>query len=206
MSTTVSLLVVVLFCMPALSQAPQSWNFDSAKDGQIPAGFTADVGQWKVTAHPSAPSKPNVFAQLAKSERPVFNVSLAGDTNYGNVEITVKFLALAGEIDQGGGVVWRARDARNYYIARYNPLENNYRVYKVVSGTRTQLGTADIPRSEGWHTLRVVMKGDHIECFYDGTKHLDVRDGTFTDAGKIGLWTKADAQTAFDDLTVAIAP
>ncbi|MBA3257018.1 MAG: DUF1080 domain-containing protein, partial [Pyrinomonadaceae bacterium] len=102
----------------------------------------------------------------------------------------------------GGGVVWRARDAKNYYIARYNPLEGNYRVYKVEDGRRTQLGTSDVKRSEGWHTLRVTMTGERIECYFDGRKYLDVSDSTFKSAGKIGLWTKADAQTHFDDLTV----
>lgn len=91
--------------------------------------------------------------------------------------------------------MWRARDAKSYYIARYNQLENNYRVYKVEGGRRTQLGTAEIMRSEGWHTLRITMTGEQIECYYDGKKYLNVSDSTFTDAGKTGLWTKADAQT-----------
>ena len=129
-------------------------------------------------------------------------MALARETSYTNVDITVKLKSIAGQIDQGGGVVWRARDAKNYYIARYNPLENNYRVYKVEEGKRTQLGTSDITRSEGWHTLRVTMTGQRIECYYDGKKYLKVSDSTFKEAGKIGLWKKADAQTHFDDLIV----
>jgi hypothetical protein len=186
----------------AAQNKTKSWNFDAEKAGAIAAGFTNEVGEWKVVADNSAPSKPNVLAQLAKNERPVFNVSLANET-YATVDITVKFKAIAGVIDQGGGLVWRARDSKNYYIARYNPLENNYRVYKVEAGRRTQLGTSDIKGSEGWHRLRITMNGDHIECSYDGKKYLDVNDSTFKEAGKIGLWTKADAQTHFDDLTVS---
>lgn len=96
----------------------------------------------------------------------------------------------------------RARQSKNPRIRRYNPLEDNFRVYNVENGTRTQLGSADIPKSEGWHTLRVTMNNDHIICYLDGKKLLDVHDATFAEAGQIGLWTKADAQTNFDGLTL----
>lgn len=198
-------LALLAACLPLTSAAQdgkRSWSFDAEKTGAIAAGFTNEVGEWKIVADESAPSKANVLAQLAKNERPVFNVTLVSGTNFRNVDITVKLKSIAGEIDQGGGVVWRARDAKNYYIARYNPLEGNYRVYKVEDGRRTQLGTSDVKRSEGWHTLRVTMTGERIECYFDGRKYLDVSDSTFKGAGKIGLWTKADAQTHFDDLTV----
>ena len=97
--------------------------------------------------------------------------------------------------------MWRYKDAGNYYVARMNPLEDNYRVYKVVAGKRTQLGSVDVKVPAGqWHTLRVVQKADRIQCYLDGKSQLDVKDDTFPDAGKIGLWTKADAQTDFADL------
>lgn len=200
---TLAVLSACLSFSTAAQDKTRSWNFDAEKAGAIAAGFTNEVGEWKILADGSAPTKPNVLAQLAKNERPVFNVALANETSYTNVDITVKFKAIAGVIDQGGGVVWRACDSKNYYIARYNPLENNFRVYKVEGGRRAQLGTSDIKGSEGWHTLRVTMTGDHIECSYDGKKYLDVNDSTFKEAGQIGLWTKADAQTHFDDLTVS---
>jgi hypothetical protein len=101
-------------------------------------------------------------------------------------------------------LVWRGKDANNYYVARYNPLEDNYRVYKVEKGYRIQLQNADIKHSDGWHVLRVTMDGDHIQCYYDGQKYLDVKDSTFLDEGQIGLWTKADAQSHFDDLTITV--
>jgi hypothetical protein len=116
----------------------------------------------------------------------------------------VSLKSIRGEIDQGGGVVWRYQDANNYYIARYNPLESNYRVYKVVDGKRTQLDTKEeIELPEGrWHTLQIRHAGEQIECSLNGKKLLEAKDATFTKPGKIGLWTKADAETHFDGLKV----
>jgi hypothetical protein len=205
-----SVLLAIFFLVSALGLvqekkvATREWNFDSDKTGESASGFTTEVGEWKVVADESAPSRPNVLAQTAKSEKPVYNIALVKDVTARDVDISVRFKAVAGSIDRGGGVVWRARDAKNYYITRYNPLEENFRVYKVVDGKRTELGSADIEKQEGWHTVRATMSGDRIECFYDGKKHLEVTDGTFAEAGRIGLWTKADAQTHFDDLTLTI--
>jgi len=130
------------------------------------------------------------------------NVVLVDSVQAKNLDLSVHLKPIAGTIDQGGGVVWRAKDAKNYYICRYNPLENNFRVYKVVDGRRTELASADIQKTDGWQTLRITMREEQIECFLDGKKHLEVNDGTFGVAGRIGLWTKADAQTHFDDLTL----
>jgi hypothetical protein len=177
----------------------RTWTFDGDPTGQIAKGFTSEVGEWKV-----APSdKGKALAQSAKNANSVFNITLASDTNAKDVDLSVRMKAIAGETDQGGGLVWRAKDAQNYYLARYNPLEDNYRLYKVVGGKRTLIQNADIPHTDGWHTLRILMKGNHIECYYDGKKYLEGDDTTFTDAGKIGLWSKADAQSQFDDLMLA---
>jgi hypothetical protein len=186
----------------AAAQNTKSWNFDSDSVGAIAKGFTNDFGAWQVIGDPSAPSRPNVLAQTAKNASADFNVTLMSSTSYKDVDLAVKVKAVAGRIDQGGGLVWRAKDSKNYYIARYNPLEDNFRVYKVADGRRTEFQSATIKHVDGWHTLRVTMAGDHIECYYDGKKYLDVRDSSFSDAGKMGLWTKADAQSHFDDLTV----
>ena len=113
--------------------------------------------------------------------------------------------AVKGQKDQGGGLVWRYKDNNNYYIARMNPLEDNFRVYKVVAGKRTQLATQEdlkVPVGE-WHRIKIEQEGDHIECCLDGKKYLDAKDSTFMEAGKIGLWSKADAQSHFDDLRVS---
>lgn len=118
MRSVLALLAASLPITSAAQDGKRSWNFDAEKTGAIAAGFTNEVGAWEIVADESAPSKANVMAQL-KNERPVFNVALASGTSYANVDITVKLRSIAGQIDQGGGVVWRARDAKNYYIARY---------------------------------------------------------------------------------------
>jgi 3-keto-disaccharide hydrolase len=197
-------IAMVLLATGVIAQdGKKSWDFDGDKEGELAQGRINEVGDWKVVADPTAPSKPNVLAQLAKNSGSTFNLTLITGTNYKDVDISVKMKAVAGNEDQGGGLVWRAKDTKNYYVARYNPLENNYRVYKVEKGGRLTLQSADIKQSGDWHTLRATMMGDHIQCYYDGRRYLDVKDSTFSDAGKIGLWTKADAQTHFDDLTVS---
>jgi hypothetical protein len=197
------LLIALLVSTELTSQASENtWNFDAETPDGNPEGFTGVLGEWKVVADPGAPSGPSVLAQLAKNSGSTFNLILVDGTNNKNVDITVKMKAVAGKEDQGGGLVWRLRDPSNYYVARYNPLEDNYRVYKVDKGRRSELQSAVIKHSDGWHTLRVTMEGDHIQCYYDGGKFLDVKDTTLQEAGKIGLWTKADAQSHFDDLTM----
>jgi hypothetical protein len=142
-----------------------------------------------------------VFAQLAKSPDPAFNVALR-TSNVRNIDASVRLRAVAGENDRGGGIVWRARDLKNYYITRFNPLENNFRVYKVEGGKRTQFATADVPGDDRWHTLRVTMFDDKIACYLDGRKFLELADSTFAGPGMYGLWTKSDAHTYFADFAV----
>jgi hypothetical protein len=189
----------------AAASTGQVWNFDRDQPDAISQDFSDEVGQWEVVNDATAPSKDHVLAQLAKNSTSTFNVALVRDTAVQDVDIAVSFKAVGGRIDQGGGPVWRAKDANNYYIARYNPLEDNYRVYKVVEGRRRELGSSDIGASPGWHDLRVTMVGNHIRGYYDGQKYLDVRDDTFNEPGQVGLWTKADAQTHFDDFRVSTA-
>jgi hypothetical protein len=194
----------ILTCLLAVTvyaadEANRTWSFDGEATGRIAKGFTNEVGEWTVVAS----DKGKALAQSARNPNAVFNITLIGDTDAKDVDLAVRMKAVAGETDQGGGLVWRARDAKNYYLARYNPLEDNYRLYKVVNGKRTLIQNADITHSEGWHTLRVTMSGDQITCSYDGKKYLESRDTTFPAAGKIGLWSKADAQSQFDDLTLA---
>jgi hypothetical protein len=175
------------------------WTFDDDEAGAIAKGFTNEVSEWKV----ASTTEGKVLAQSAKSPNPVFNVALSSETDAKDVDISVRMKAIAGQNDQGGGLVWRAKDAKNYYVERNNPLgAGSYNVYKVVDGKRSMLKGVPLKRTEGWHTLRVVMTGDHIVCYHDGEKYLDVHDSTFPEAGKIGLWSKSDAQSQFDDLTL----
>jgi hypothetical protein len=195
--------VFLLLCglagaLAAADKAKAVWGFDDDSVGKPAKGFKTEVGEWKVAEFDGD----KMLSQTAKNPNSTFNVVLVTDTQAADVDLTVKMQAHAGDIDQGGGLVWRARDKNNYYLARYNPLEDNYRLYKVQNGKRTLFKNADIKAAPGWHTLRVTMKGEHIECFLDGKKHLEVDDSTFPLAGMIGLWSKADAQTYFDDLTL----
>lgn len=182
--------------------ANKVWNFDHGAPGETALGFTEKVGRWRIVDVAGG----KVLAQQAKNPNKTFNVCLVNDVEARDFELSVRFKAIAGEFDQGGGVVWRARDAQNYYFVRYNPLEGNFRVYKVVAGKRTQLGSADIKHTDGWHALRITMRGEKVQCYYDDKQYLDVKDNTFAGPGKIGLWTKADAVTWFDDLKLGRLP
>jgi hypothetical protein len=198
-----SLMLVGTLSVPLFAgdDSKKTWNFDDDQVGVIAKGFTNEVGEWKVVST----SEGNVLAQTAKSPNSVFNVALASETDVKDVDISVRMKAIAGENDQGGGLVWRAKDAKNYYVARNNPLgAGSYNVYKVVDGKRSMLKGSPLKRTDGWHTLRVVMTGDHIECYHDGQKYLDVYDSTFPGSGKVGLWSKSDAQSHFDDLTLTL--
>jgi hypothetical protein len=179
--------------------ARKVWDFESDPPGKIAGGFRNAVGRWEVVRD----GDNHVLAQMARNEDATFNVALVEGTHFKDLDLSVRLRAVAGEVDRGGGLVWRARDARNYYIARYNPLEDNFRVYKVEAGKRTQFASSKVPGDEKWHTLRVTMAGNKITCYLDGQKHLETEDSTFPEAGMIGLWSKADAQSYFDDLTVS---
>ncbi len=181
----------------------EEWNFDDDTIGRNAHGFTELSGKWRVAEDPSAPSGSRVLAQEATSAGSVFNVALVDNVTFADVDVSVRLRAVAGREDQGGGVMWRVRDVRNYYVARYNPLENNFRVYFVRDGKRHMLASATVDLNQSaWHTVRVIMQGNHIECYLDGLRSLDVYDGTFTNPDRVGLWTKADAQTRFDDFIV----
>jgi hypothetical protein len=203
-----NIIIIVLALMliagngAAAQNAARSWKFDTDKVGEGAKGFTNEVGKWEVVADAGAPSKPNALAQIAKSSNSTFNITLVNDTNYKDVDISVKMKAIAGNNDQGGGIVWRAKDAKNYYVARFNPLEDNFNLYRVVNGHRSEIKGAQAKSTAGWHTLRVTMTGDLIQCYLDGKLYLEAKDSTFKDAGKIGLWTKSDAQSHFSDLEV----
>jgi len=202
---------------PAETPAPlqaarqtQTFNFDSDKVGEMPAGFhggrtgQGSEGKWAVTADPSAPSKPNVVAQTSRDRTDYrFPLLISDLGSFKDLEISVKFKAVEGEVDRAGGLVFRLKDANNYYIVRANALEDNYRLYHVVNGSRRQFAGANLKVTSGeWHELRVEAIGNKFICYYDGAKKIEATDDTFKDAGKVGLWTKADSLTYFDDLKV----
>ena|SRR5688572_2777140 len=180
----------------------ETGNFDNAKAGEVPTGWTATktgAGEpkWTVVADNSAPSKPNVLKQSGEADYPV---AFKNDASLKDGFVEVKFKPVSGKEDQAGGVVWRAKDQDNYYIARANSLEGNVRIYHFVKGKRTQFkGTSEEVASGQWHTLRVEFAGNKFSVFFNGKKLFEAEDDTFKDAGKVGVWTKADSETLFDD-------
>ncbi len=184
----------------AAKETARVWHFEAGP--ALPKDLAPASGAWAVAKGEGAPSAPWVLAQTATNPEAAFNVALIGGATYRDLDVSVHLRARHGKVDQGGGLVWRAKDGRNYYIARYNPLEDNLRVYTVTDGRRRQLASAEVRLDRAaWHVLRVQMSGDHITCALDGRALLSLHDPTFAEPGRIGLWTKADAQTWFDDLT-----
>jgi hypothetical protein len=195
---------------PQAAGASFTYNFDSDAVGAMPAKFhSARTGQgaeskWEVMADPSAPSKPNVVAQTSTDTTDYrFPLLIADEGSFKDLELSVRFKAVAGKVDRAGGLVFRLMDANNYYIVRANALEDNYRLYHVVNGSRRQFAGANLKvTSDEWHEIKVECVGNKIICYYDGAKKIEATDENFKDAGKIGLWTKADSVTYFDDLKV----
>jgi hypothetical protein len=190
----------------------QVWTFETDPVGSLPSGFSVGTlvdgrpaGEWKVIEAPEAPSPSNVLAQqMNRGSEHAYKMVLIDGAMAANLDLEVSFRAISGKADMGGGLIWRAQDDRNYYLTRANPLEQNIRLYRVVKGIRHQLANFNqIIHMNKWHRLSVVSRGDHFQVFYDGTPVLDVRDKTFTD-GRVGLWTKSDAVTYFDDLRLLI--
>ena len=187
-------------------------HFDNAKPGEAPPGWTATQtgngkSKWAVVAGDSAPSKRNVLKQSGEAAYPV---CLKDDPDLKDGFVEVKFKPVSGKDDQAGGVIWRAKDADNYYVCRANALEDNVTLYKTVGGKRTALdlvgrkggyGVKEKVAPGQWHTLRVEFNGARFTAYFDGKKMFEVEDGTFVDAGKVGVWTKADSITLFDDFS-----
>ncbi|MBI4622966.1 MAG: hypothetical protein HY736_07025 [Verrucomicrobia bacterium] len=182
----------------------QTLNFDGATTGVAPPGWTATktgsgAPKWTVEKDDSAPSKPNVLKQSGEASYPV---CLKNDSSLKDGFVEVKFKPISGKVDQAGGIVWRAKDADNYYIARANALEDNVTIYHVVNGRRTEKKrTAMKVASNAWHRLRVDFSGEHFTVTCDGTKAIEWDDKTFSEAGMVGVWTKADSVTLFDDFS-----
>ena len=162
-------------------------------------GWTTVDGQWAVEEMAGAPSGKKVLVQRAA--RNEFNVIVAPPGPYTDVDVSLKFKPISGQEDASGGIVFRFTNGK-YYVVRANALEDNFRLYYYDRGRR-QLATASVkpPALGQWHTVRVVAVGDHIQAWLNGTLYLDHRDPRFK-SGRVGLWTKADSITAFDDLTI----
>jgi hypothetical protein len=196
----------------ALAQE-QRFNFDQTAAGKLPPGWIiaatnpdGPLAEWQVKADPAAVSSPQVLAitRIQNESGDVFNLCWTQQVSFLDGSIEVNIRADSGKEDQGGGLIWRAQDAGNYYIARYNPLENNLRLYFVKDGWRKQLASADIGgvKSGKWFRLKIVHQGEQMTVYLNGRQYLQATDSHFLKAGGIGLWSKADAASSFDDLVV----
>jgi len=187
-------------------------SFDSNEIGATPEGWTATLTgkgdpKWTVERDETEPSKSKVLKQSGRATYPLL---LKNDTSIKDGFIEVKFKAIAGSQDRAAGVVWRARDVNNYYVVRANALEDNFVLYKTVNGVRSALdivgrkggyGVAVPVPANTWHSLRVDFKAARFRASFNGKQLFEVDDSTFTDVGKVGLWTKADSVTLFDQMT-----
>jgi hypothetical protein len=194
----------VLLSLIAANAEAQIDNFDSPAAGSGPAGWKCGVTgggspRWQVEVDTTAPSKPNILKQSGKGTFP-WCVKEGLSAKDGFVE--VKFKSISGQEDQAGGVVWRWKDGDNYYVARANALENNVSVYYTEKGSRKTIKYVDASVARNvWHTLRVNYLGTRIEVILDGKTYIQLDDNHIAGAGAVGVWTKADSVTAFDDFS-----
>jgi hypothetical protein len=199
---------------PGVAKTARRFDFSETAVGKVPDGWRVEgtkqsgpLATWQVVEDPTAPSPPRALG-LVESKHgsdPTYNLCwVGGDAcSFRDGTIALRVKAVSGEVDQGGGPMWRVRDHDNYYICRVNPLERNFRVYRVVGGVRKQLASADTDAAAGeWHSIEVEHRGHHVVCKLNGAHVLDVTDEHLPDAGGVGLWTKADAVTTFDDLVI----
>jgi hypothetical protein len=209
------IIVVAVGATIVVRGATRKVDFSDDTVGQPPKGF-----EFGYTAKAGTPGKWVIQAEGANkclvqadpdSTRSRFPVAVLSDFSASDVDLSVRFRPISGRVDQAAGLVWRYQDQDNYYIVRANALEDNVVLYKVENGKRTDLPVkgegrtygkkAEVPAGQ-WSSLRVVANGRLFEVYLNGTKLYEVDDATFTRPGKVGVWTKADSVTQFDDLTI----
>ncbi|MEA2943459.1 MAG: hypothetical protein QOD09_3988 [Bradyrhizobium sp.] len=205
-------IAAAFFLLEVSDMSKHAISFESNQTGATPEGWTATLTgsgnpKWTVESDETAPSKAKVVKQ---SGRATFPLLLKNDTSIQDGFIEVKFKAIAGSEDRAAGLVWRAKDANNYYVVRANALEDNFVLYKTVNGVRSALDVVGRKGGYGvsvpvpantWHSLRVDFKGPRFSAAFNGKPLFEVDDSTFAEAGMVGLWTKADSVTLFDDMS-----
>jgi len=199
--------LMLLFCATAIADpnVPQTTiDFDQTSTGQIPDGWVSGVtGQgspkWSVEADSTAVSQSNVLKQSGNGTYPW---CVKKDVSMKDGYVEVRFKPVAGSEDQAGGIIWRWQDGENYYITRANALEDNVTIYHTVQGVRRAFKSVDLKvASNQWHTLRVDFAGNQFKVTFDGTVAFEAADDTFKGPGAVGVWTKADSVTVFDDFS-----
>ncbi len=218
------MLCLTLGCLVfAAAATAETLDFEQDRAGEVPPGWTfaqtgpGDGPRWVVEEDSTAARGAHVLVQRsADATRSRFPLAVYDKVSLGDGTLAVRFKAISGTVDQAAGILWRYRDPENYYLVRANALEGNVVLYKVERGKRADLDPVDAGlfaygrkapvRLGAWQELRVEVKGDLFRVFLDGAHLFDVRDGTFAGPGKVGLWTKADSVTAFDDFSIVSAP
>jgi len=207
-----SIILALAASLDAPSLFAETVSFRNAKPGRLPPHWIATQtgkgqAKWSVEKDKDAPGQPSVLAQSGEAN---FPVCIKNDTELKDGYVEVKFKPVSGKEDQAGGVIWRVMDKDNYYVCRANALEDNVVLYKTVEGKRSALdivgrkggyGVKERVAPAQWHSLRVEFKANRFEVSFDGKHLFDVEDRTFSDAGKVGVWTKADSVTLFDDFS-----
>ena len=194
---------------PAAAPVSARWTFDADPPGGSPQGFEfaqtggGPSGRWEILDDPAKPGN-RVLAQVDTTrEDDRFPLAVASVGAFRDLRLAVRCEMIGGEVDQACGLVFRYRDSGNYYVTRANALEGNVRLYTVRGGKRRQIASWSGDVAPGrWHDYAVTVQGEQIRVSWDGATVIDVRDTVFPDAGRVGLWTKADSVTWFDDLAV----
>lgn len=211
---------LALLLASGVAMLGQTIRFDDASAGTMPQGWSSGMThqggapRWEVVRDPSAPSPTAVLAQTSEdSTGGRFPFAVFDGASFTDGSVSVRFKAISGKVDQAAGLMWRFRDADNYYIVRANALEDNVVLYKVEKGERVSLAPKGTPSKtygvkhtiskRAWNTLRVDFAGPNFVVSLNGEKVMEVADSTFQAAGKTGVWTKADSVIYFDDFTVA---
>ena len=207
-ATSLALILVLSACegtaavkyqSPPPSAAPASWNFDADATGGTPSGSEVFSGNWVVRAEADAPSKPNALCQVGDAEFPALAL---GASVFGDLTLTMRFKPISGKVDQAAGIIARVQDNNNYYIIRANVLETNVNLYKYAGGRRSGIKDGGAKVAQGqWQELRFAVTGDRLRGFLNGHLVVEATDATYK-AGRVGLWTKADSVTCFDDVVV----
>ena len=206
---SISAMTLVVLGAAAAQESAKTWDFQSDKVDEAPAGFSFGMtgqgrpGKWVVRTDPSAPAGDHVLAQVDSDDTDYrFPVAVADAPVLKDLGLEVRCKQVSGKTDQACGLVFRYQDENNYYVTRANALEDNVNLYHVVKGRRRQIkGWSGKVASQTWHTLAVEARGDRFQVFFDGKPVIDAKDDTFKDAGRVGVWTKADSVTYFDALS-----
>ena len=207
-----AIIAATLFFSGVSAMSNHAIGFESTQTGVAPEGWTSTLTgsgdpKWTVETDETAPSRSKVLKQSGRATYPLL---LKNDSNIKDGFVEIKFKAVAGSQDRAAGVVWRAKDANNYYVTRANALEDNVVLYKTVDGVRSPLDIVGRKGGYGidvkvpadtWHSLRIDFGGSRFRVSFNGKQLFEVEDSTFADAGKVGLWTKADSVTLFDHIT-----